>query len=254
MGVAVVTGGSSGIGRASAVELARRGTGVILTYNGNADGAKRTVEAIEDSGGKAVALYLDLGDSDSFAAFADLVRESLGSLFGADRLTALVNNAGIGGGSPFPEVTEEHFDLLNRVLFKGTYFLTQRLLPLLAEGGAIVNVASASATTIERGGGYTAYAANKGAIITFSRYLAVELAERRIRVNALAPGATRTNLSDGAFEKYAHLIPEIAEKTLLGRVGEPEDIAAVIAVLVGDEGRWITGQVIEASGGYQLGI
>jgi NAD(P)-dependent dehydrogenase (short-subunit alcohol dehydrogenase family) len=236
------------------VELARRGNGVILTYNGNATGAKEAVAAIEEAGGTAVALPLDLGDSTSFAAFADRVGETAGSVFGTDRITALVNNGGIGGGSPFPDVTEEHFDLLNRVMFKGTYFLTQRLLPLLADGGAIVNVASSSATTIERGGGYTAYAAVKGAIITFSQYLAVELAERRIRVNALAPGATRTNLGDGAFDKHAHLIPALAEKTLLGRIGEPEDIALVVAVLAGEEGRWITGQVIEATGGYQFGI
>jgi NAD(P)-dependent dehydrogenase (short-subunit alcohol dehydrogenase family) len=227
---------------------------VILTYNGNAGGAKEAVAAIEGAGGSAVALQLDLGDSASFAAFADQVGDTLGTVFGSDRITALVNNAGIGGGSPFAQVTEEQFDLLTRVLFKGTYFLTQQLLPLVADGGSIVNVASASATTIERGGGYTAYAANKGALITFSQYLAVELAGRGIRVNALAPGATRTNLGDGAFEKYAHLIPVIADKTLLGRLGEPEDIATVIAMLVSEDGRWITGQVIEASGGYQLGI
>lgn len=254
MGVTIVTGGSSGIGQATALETAQRGEGVILTYNGNEQGARDTVAAIEKSGGTAVALRLDLGDAAQFPAFADQVKETLASVWQADTFTALVNNAGMGGGSPFVDTTEEQFDALVRVLFRGTFFLTQRLLPLLADGGAIVNIASASVTTIERGGGYAAYAANKGAIIVLTQYLAVELGERRIRVNAIAPGATRTLIGDNAFEKYAHLVPEIEKKTLFGRLGEPDDIAAVIAMFLSNDGRWITGQVIEASGGYQFGI
>lgn len=254
MGVTIVTGGSSGIGQATAVEVAGRGDGVILTYNGNEQGAQDTVATIEKNGGTAVALRLDIGDSAQFPAFVAQVKETLASVWRTDAVTALVNNAGMGGGSPFVDTTEEQFDALTRVLFRGTFFLTQRLLPLLADGGAIVNVASASVTTIERGGGYAAYAANKGAVVTLTQYLAVELGERRIRVNAIAPGSTRTMIADNAFSKYAHLVPEIEKKTLLGRLGEPDDIAAVIGMLVSADGRWITGQVIEASGGYQFGI
>jgi NAD(P)-dependent dehydrogenase (short-subunit alcohol dehydrogenase family) len=254
MGVTIVTGGSSGIGQATAFEIAERGDGVILTYNGNEQGARDTAAAIEKGGGAAVALRLDLGDAAQLPAFVDQVKETLASVWRADTFTALVNNAGMGGGSPFVDTTEEQFDTLVRVLFRGTFFITQRLLPLLADGGAIVNVASASTTTIERGGGYAAYAANKGAVNVLTRYLAVELAERRIRVNAIAPGATRTLIADNAYEKYEHLVPEIAKKTLLGRLGEPDDIAAVIAMLLSNDGRWITGQVIEATGGYQFGI
>ncbi|WP_028933135.1 SDR family NAD(P)-dependent oxidoreductase [Pseudonocardia spinosispora] len=254
MGVAIVTGGSSGIGQATAFEIAARGHGVILTYNGNERGARDTVGAIEERGGTAVALRLDLAESARFPAFVSQVRDALASVWPADRLTALVNNAGLGGGSPFVETTEEQFDSMGRALFRGTYFLTQHVLALLADGGAIVNVTSASVTTIERGGGYTVYAANKAAVNTFTQYLAVELAERGIRVNAIAPGATRTLISDNAFGRYAHLVPEIEKKTLLGRLGEPEDIAAVIAMLLSRDGRWITGQIIEASGGYQFGI
>lgn len=254
MGVAIVTGGSSGIGQAAALEIAGRGDGVILTYNGNEQGARDTVGAIEARGGTAVALRLDLGDAARFPAFVTQVRDTLASVWPTDRLTALVNNAGLGGGSPFVEITEAQFDSMVRVLFRGTFFITQHVLPLLADGGAIVNVTSSCVTTIERGGGYTVYAANKAAVNAFTQYLAVELAERGIRVNAIAPGATRTLISDNAFGKYAHLVPEIEKKTLLGRLGEPDDIAPVIAMLLSEDGRWITGQVIEASGGYQFGI
>lgn len=254
MGITIVTGGSSGIGQATAIETAARGQGVILTYNGNERGALDTVATIERAGGTAVALRLDLGDATQFPPFAEQVRETLSSVWQADTFDALVNNAGMGGGAPFVDTTEEQFDAFVSVLFRGTFFLTQRLLPLLGDGGAILNVTSSSATTVERGGGYAAYAANKGAVIVLTQYLAVELAERRIRVNAIAPGSTRTRIGDNAFERYAHLAPMIEKKTLLGRLGEPDDIAAVIAMLISDDGRWITGQTIEATGGYQFGI
>ncbi|AGZ41302.1 SDR family NAD(P)-dependent oxidoreductase [Actinoplanes friuliensis] len=256
MGIAIVTGGSSGIGRATAVELAKRGEGVIFTYRGNEQAAAGLVAEIEKDGGAAVAVRLDLGDTTTFPAFVDEVRNALSSTWETDRFTSLVNNAGVGGGMTFAETTEEYFDMMSRVLFRGPFFLTQKLLPLLADGGAIVNVGSSSARSngTERGGGYAAYAANKGAVAVLTRYLAVELAGRGIRVNTISPGTTRTGIGDNAFETYAHLIPEFGKKVLLGRIGESEDVAAAIAVLVSADGRWITGQDIEVSGGYQLGV
>lgn len=256
MGITLVTGASSGIGRASALEMAKRGDGVILTYNGNKDGASDTVAAIRQAGGTAVALRLEVADTATFPSFVDEVRDTLDSVWHTDRFTSLVNNAGIGGGAMFVDTTEQQFDAFVNVLFRGVFFLTQALLPVLADGSAIVNIASSSArfNTLERGGGYSAYAACKGAVIVLTRYLAVELAGRQIRVNSVSPGSTRTNIADNAFEKMAHLIPELVKKTALGRVGDPADIGAAVAVLLSADGRWITGQDIEVSGGYQLGV
>ncbi|QUQ63646.1 SDR family NAD(P)-dependent oxidoreductase [Kutzneria sp. CA-103260] len=256
MGITLVTGASSGIGRASALAMAERGDGVILTYNGNKDGAEEAVAAIRQAGGTAVALRLDVGDSSTFPSFVDEVRDTLESVWQTDRITSLVNNAGIGGGTKFADTTEERFDDLVNVLFRGVFFLTQRLLPVLADGSAIVNVASSSARSnpIDLAGGYSAYAACKGAVIVLTRHLAVELSDRRIRVNSVSPGPTHTSISGNAFDKMAHLVPELASKTLLGRLGDPRDIGAMVAVLLSEEGQWITGQDIEVSGGYRLGV
>lgn len=250
--VAIVTGASAGIGRAAAVEVARRGSGVIVTYHSRPEGADETVRLIEDLGGTARAFRLDVGDTAAFPAFRDLVRSTLDSVWGTDRIDALVNNAGFGGGHGFEEMTETAFDDYYRVLLRGPYFLTQSLLPLLSDGGSIVSVSSSSVRPGETEPGYSGYAGMKAALVTASRYLARELGDRGIRVNTIAPGPTRTRISGDAFEKYPEIIPGIAAKTALGRLGEPDDIGRVIAFLTSPESRWITGQDIQVAGGYAL--
>lgn len=250
--IALVTGASAGIGRGAALELARHGFGVVATYNSRPEEADETVAQVRALGGTAHPLRLDLGDATTFAAFRDELALLLQSGWGGDRLTALVNNAGFGGGSRFEEMTEEHFDRYYRVLLRGPYFLTQALLPLIADGGSIVSVSSSSVRPGETEAGYSGYAGMKAGLIVASRYLALELAPRGIRVNTVAPGPTRTRLGDDAFEKYPEIIPAIAAKTALGRLGEPEDIGRVIAFLASDESAWITGQDIQVAGGYGL--
>lgn len=252
MTIAIVTGGSSGIGRSAAVQIAERGSGVILTYNRNPDGAQETVAEIEKRGGSAVALPLDVGRSETFAAFEEVVVRTLADTWRADSFAYLVNNAGFGRMAMFEDTTEELFDTFLRVHLKGPYFLTQTLLPLLEDGGAIVNTTSNSALFSGLEPGYSAYASMKGGLAVLTRYLAKELSVRGIRVNSVAPGATRTRLADDAFEKYPEVIPPIAAKTALGRVGEPDDIGKVIAFLLSGDGAWITAQDIEAAGGYNL--
>ena len=249
MSVAIVTGGSSGIGWSTAVELARRGACVILTYSSNEAGAEQAVTAIEQNGGKAIALHLDVGRSDTFAAFRDQVAAVLRG-WGRDEFDVLVNNAGFAQTALFPDTTEDLFDRFYRVLLKGPFFLTQTLLPLLADGGAVVNTTSSSTEHPEPG--YSGYATMKGALVVLTRYLAKELSPRRIRVNSVSPGATRTRLGDDAFEKFPEVIPALAANTALGRVGEPGDVAVAIAALVGDDGRWITAQNVVVSGGFGL--
>ncbi|GAA3198753.1 SDR family NAD(P)-dependent oxidoreductase [Dactylosporangium siamense] len=257
MSVAVVIGASSGIGQSTAVQLAKRGTDVILTYSGNAAGAGETVAAVEKEGRVAVALRLDVGRTETFPAFREQVVAALRDTWQRDTFDHLVNNAGFGGMARFEDTTEELFDKFLRVLLRGPYFLTQQLLPLLADGGAIVNVSSNSALPsglVEAG--YSAYATMKGGLNVLTRVLAKELAPRGIRVNAVSPGPTRTRISDAsgvvAFEAFPEAIPMLAAKTALGRIGEPDDIGMVIATLLGEEGRWITAQNIEVSGGYDL--
>lgn len=250
--VAVVTGASSGIGRGAAVQLALRGTGVVITYNRNPEGARQVVDEITELGGVAVALPLDIVRPESFPAFRDQVNEALSEHWQTDRLTALVNNAGVGGVPlMFSDTTEEQFDAFMQVNLRGPYFLTQALLPLLADGGAVVNVTS-NATGAGLTPGYSAYAISKGGMATLTRYLAKELSPRGIRVNAVSPGVTRTRLGDDAFAKHPEMIPAIAEQTALGRIGEPEDVGLMIAALASEEGRWVTAQEIEVSGGYNF--
>ncbi|MFE7271681.1 SDR family NAD(P)-dependent oxidoreductase [Streptomyces sp. NPDC057623] len=251
MKVAIVTGASSGIGRSAAIEIARRGVGVILTYGNNPRGGRETVAAVEKEGGTAVALPLDVGETGTFAGFRDTVAGVLRDTWRRDTFDHLVNNAGFAHSSLIEDMTEETFDRLLRVLLKGPYFLTQKLLPLMADGGAIVNTSSNSTTTGAEPG-YSAYASMKGGLDVLTRYMAKEFSTRGIRVNAVSPGATRTRLGDDAFTRYPEVIPALAAKTALGRVGEPGDIGAMIATLVSDESRWVTAQNIEVSGGYNL--
>lgn len=252
MKVAIVTGASSGIGRSAAIQIARRGMGVITTYCGNRPGAEETVTAIEQEGGTAIALPLDLGRSATFPAFGDAVRDALRTVWRRDTFDHLVNNAGASRSAAFEDTTEEIFDELTRVLLRGPYFLTQTLLPLLADQGAIVNVASNSASFAGLEPGYSAYGTMKGGLVVLTRYLAKELSTRGIRVNAVSPGSTRTRIAGNAFERFPEVIPALAAKTALGRLAEPDDVGTVIASLLGDDLAWITAQNIEASGGYNL--
>ena len=252
MSITVVVGASSGIGQAAAIRVAERGCGVIVTYNKNREGALETVARIQKDGGTAVALALDVGRSETFPAFRQAVESAASGTWGTPAITGLVNNAGFGQMSMFPDTSEELLDRFYRVILKGTYFLTQELLPLIEDGGAIVNTSSNSALPSGLEPGYSAYASLKGGLIVLTRYLAKELSDRGIRVNSVAPGPTRTRIAGDAFEKYPEVIPPIAARTALGRVGEPDDLGAVIAFLLSDEARWITAQDIEASGGFNL--
>ena len=252
MSIAIVAGGSAGIGQSAAIEIARRGSGVILTYRTHPEGAAKTIAAIEELGGTAVALPLDVGRSETFPAFREAVQKVLAETWEATGIRYLVNNAGIGRMAMLEDTTEELYDELQRVLLKGPFFVTQALLPLIERGGAIVNTTSTStqATGVEPG--YSVYGSLKAALVTQTRYFAKELGGRGIRVNSVSPGTTRTRLGDDAFAKYPELIPPLAARTALGRIGEPEDVGRVIALLLSDDAAWITGQDVEASGGYNL--
>jgi len=249
--VAIVTGASSGIGQAAAIRIAERGAGVLVTYNTDADGARETVSAIEKAGGTAVALALDVGRSETFPGFVDRAATEIRRSWNRTTFDCLVNNAGFGQMSMFEDTTEELFDRFYRVLLKGPYFLTQKLLPLLADGGAIVNTTSNSVST-GLTAGFSAYASMKGGLTVLTRYMAKEFSGRRIRVNAVAPGPTRTGLSDDAFARMPEVIPPLAARTALGRIGESDDIGRFIAALVSDDGGWVTGETIEVSGGFNL--
>jgi NAD(P)-dependent dehydrogenase (short-subunit alcohol dehydrogenase family) len=248
--IALVTGGSRGLGRAAALHLARQGADVVLTYRSRADEAARVVAQIEALGRKALALPLDAGNSASFAGFADQLATGLAQHFGRTQFDWLVNNAGVGGHMAFAETTEAQFDELAAVHLKGVFFLTQRLLPLIADGGRILNVSSGLARFTFPG--YAAYAAMKGGVEVLTRYLAKELAPRRITVNVIAPGAIETDFGQGAVRDNAQLNAAIAAQTTLGRVGLPDDIGAAIAMLLSPGSGWITGQRVEVSGGMLL--
>lgn len=245
MRVILITGGSRGIGASTALQCARLGFGVILTYRQDMDAALATVRGIQQAGGKAAALPLDLGGSTDFAAFREAVQETLLLCWGQRSLSGLVNNAGYGLFQPIAEVTEAQFDGLMNVHLKGPFFLTQALMPLLEHGAAIVNLTSA--TTRVATAGVAPYAAFKGGLEVLSRYMAKEFGERGIRVNAVSPGPIRTELGGGLTPAFEALL---ASQTALGRVGEPDDVGRVIATLLSDEGSWINGQSIEVAGGY----
>lgn len=247
MSIVIITGGSRGIGASAAVQCARRGLGVILTYNANPAAAERVVATIAAQGGKAAALKLDVADSAGFPAFADAVRQTLAETWQATRFDALVNNAGYGLYNPIAAITETEFDGLFRVHLKGPFFLTQALLPLMADGGHIVNVASATSRVATTG--VAPYAAFKGGLEVLTRYMAKEFGERRIRANAVSPGPIRTELGGGLNEEFETLL---AGQTALGRVGEPDDVGAVIASLLSYDNRWINAQTIEVAGGYMI--
>ena len=248
--IALVTGGSRGLGRNTAIKLAESGTDVILTYNSNRAEADSAVAEIVKLGRRAVALQLNVGNSASFNAFAEQVRSALKQHWQRDRFNYLVNNAGVGVHASIAETTEAQFDELVNIHFKGTFFLTQKLLPLLADGGRIVNLSTGLARFALPG--YSAYASMKGAIEVLTKYMAKELGPRGIAVNVVAPGAIETDFSGGAVRDNPQLNAFIASQTALGRVGLPDDIGGVIASLLQPENGWINAQRIEASGGMFL--
>ena len=245
--VALVTGASRGLGRNTAIALARKGTDVIGTYHSNKAEADGTVAAIEALGRKARMFQLDTGTVASFPAFAQELQQTLQATWGRPTLDHLINNAGIGIHASFATTSEADFDRLMNVHFKGVFFLTQALLLLLADGGSIVNISSGLARFSLPG--YAAYAAMKGGIEVLTRYLAKELGPRGIRVNTVAPGAIETDFGNGAVRDNKQVNEFVASVTALGRPGLPDDIGPAIAALVADDNRWITGQRIEISGG-----
>ena len=245
--IALITGGSRGLGKNAALHLARNGVDIIFTYHSNQTEAQATAAEIEALGRRAVALQLDAGRSDSFAAFATQVAQSLKNTWQREQFDFLLNNAGIGIHASFAETTEAQFDQLMNLHLKGPFFLTQKLLPLIANGGRILNVSSGLARFATPG--YAAYASMKGGIEVLTRYLAKELGERQISVNTLAPGAIATDFGGGVVRDNAAVNAGIASITALGRVGLPDDIGGVIAALFGEGTAWINAQRIEASGG-----
>ncbi|MET2831969.1 SDR family NAD(P)-dependent oxidoreductase [Mesorhizobium shangrilense] len=245
MSIVIITGGSRGIGASTAIQCAKRGMGVILTYNGNPEAARNVVRAIEADGGKAIALKLDVGDSTTFLSFREAVHQTLSTTWDRTSFDFLVNNAGHGLYNPIATVTEDEFDGLFRVHLKGPFFLTQALLPLMADGGHIINVASSTSRVATAG--VAPYASFKGGLEVLTRYMAKEFGDRRIRANSIAPGAIRTELGGGLNDVFE---AQLAGQTALGRVGEPDDIGCMIACLLADDNRWINAQNIEVTGGY----
>jgi len=250
MKIALVTGGSRGLGKSISLHLAGKGHDVILTYKSNLAEAQDTVAQIEKLGRKAVALPLDVSISKSFEAFSAQLKKVLSEKWQQNDFDFLVNNAGVGVNAPFMETTEEQFDLLMNVHLKGTFFLTQKLLPIMKDGGGIVNITSGLARFSLPG--YAAYGAMKGAVEVLSRYLAKELGPRRITVNVVAPGAIETDFGGGTVRDNPEVNKFIAGQTALGRVGLPDDIGGAVVSLLSDDNRWINGQRVEVSGGIFL--
>jgi len=248
--IALITGASRGLGRNTALSLARRGVHCVVTYHSAKAEADKTVAEIEALDARAVALQLDTGDIQSFDPFVSTLKDSLQRKWQRGTFDHLVNNAGFGVRAPIAQTREEDFDRLANVHLKGVFFLTQRLLPLIADGGRIINLSSGLARFSSPG--MAAYAMMKGGIEVFTRYLAKQLGPRGITGNTVAPGAIETDFGGGAVRDNAEYNKVIASVTALGRAGVPEDIGPMIAALLSDDNRWVTGQRIEVSGGMNL--
>jgi NAD(P)-dependent dehydrogenase (short-subunit alcohol dehydrogenase family) len=248
--IALITGSSRGLGKNTALALAKKGVDVIVTYRSNEAEAQKVVSEIEQIGGKAITLQLDTSLTKTFDDFAVQIKRSLQDKWQTEQFDFLVNNAGIGVHAPFAETTEEDFDHLMNIHVKGVFFLTQKLLPLLKDGGRIVNISSGLARFALPG--YAAYGAMKGAIEVLTRYMAKELGHRQIAVNVVAPGAIETDFTNGSVRDNPEINNFIASQTALGRVGLPDDIGGAIASLLSEENRWVNAQRIEVSGGMFL--
>ena len=250
MKIALITGASRGIGRSAALQLAARNIAVVVTYLQGKNQANALVADIERAGGSAAALQLDVGHVESFASFARNLQALVQQKWQRDRIDYLVNNAGIGGFSMIADVTEDYFDQMINVHFKGPFFLTQTLLPLLTDNGKIINITSATTRVIFAG--TAPYAACKGAMDIVTRCLAKELGTRGIQVNSISPGAIRTELADSALDKNPEFAQALANETALGRVGEPDDVGKVVAALLSEDSNWINAQRIEVAGGFYI--
>lgn len=245
MKVVIITGGSRGIGASTAKICAAKGMGVILTYNSNPQAAQAVVAAITDAGGTAAALKLDVADTGAFLAFRETIAAILQASFDRQDFDFLVNNAGYGLFAPIATVTAEQFDGLFNIHLKGPFFLTQALSPLMADGGHIINMTSATMRVATAG--VAPYAAFKGGLAVLTRYMAKEFGARGIRANSISPGAIRTELGGGLNDEFEAML---AGMTALSRVGEPDEVGGVIAGLLSDDNRWINAQDIEVAGGY----
>jgi NAD(P)-dependent dehydrogenase (short-subunit alcohol dehydrogenase family) len=246
--IALVTGGSRGLGKDAALQLAQRGFDLIITYQTKKESAEQVVKEIESIGAKAFALALDISSTAGFEDFKNEVQTILDTHFDGKKLDALVNNAGVGINAQFDVTTEEQLDAMTNIHFKGPYFLTQKLLPLLNDGSSVVNTSSGLARFSFPG--YSAYGAMKAAIDSLSRYQALELGSRKIRVNSVAPGAIETDFGGGAVRDNSDFNQMLASQTALGRVGLPDDIGTVVAFLCSEDSKWINAQRIEVSGGF----
>jgi NAD(P)-dependent dehydrogenase (short-subunit alcohol dehydrogenase family) len=247
--IALVTGGSRGLGRNTVINLAKRGVDTIFTYHANRDEADKVVAAVSETGRRAVALQLDAGNTAAFDGFVDAVRGALAK-WGVERFDYLVNNAGTSHHNSIEKTTEAELDGLYNVHFKGVFFLTQKLLPILNDGGKIVNISSGLTRIIIPES--ASYGSMKAAIETLTKYLAKELAPRRIAVNVVAPGAIQTDFSGGMVRDNPELNKRIADATALGRAGVPDDIGPMIASLLSEDNRWVNAQRIEVSGGMAI--
>ena len=245
--IALVTGASRGLGKNTALTLARKGVDVIVTYHNSEEDAQNVVSAIAEIGAKAVALQLDTSNTKTFDGFVEQVKQSLQDKWQTENFDYLVNNAGVGVHASFADTTEDDFDRLMNIHVKGVFFLTQKLLPLINDGGRIVNISSGLARFALPG--YAAYASMKGAIEVLTRYMAKELGQRQNAVNVVAPGAIETDFNGGAVRDNPEINNFIASQTALGRVGLPNDIGGAIASLLSEENRWVNAQRIEVSGG-----
>jgi NAD(P)-dependent dehydrogenase (short-subunit alcohol dehydrogenase family) len=247
--IAIITGASRGLGRNSAINLARRGVDILFTYRANQQQAESLIREVESLGRKAAGFRLDSGDTSAFDGFVAEVRKALAS-WGREHFDYLVNNAGHSLHAAFTETTEAQFDAIVNVHFKAVYFLTQKLLPLMNDGGRIVNISSGLARVALPG--TSVYGATKGAVEVLTRYMAKELGPRGITVNVVAPGAIQTDFSGGMVRDNPEVNKRVAEMTALGRAGVADDIGPMIAALLSDENRWVNGQRIEVSGGMAL--
>lgn len=245
--IALITGGSRGLGKSAALHLARDGVDLLITYRNRADEAEAVVREVQALGRRAVALPLDVSRADTFAGFAAAVREGLAATWGRTQFDILLNNAGMGIHASFEATTQAQFDELMATHLKGPFFLTQALLPLLADGGNVLNVSSGLARFSLPG--YAAYATMKGGIEVLTRYLAKELGPRRIAVNVIAPGAIETDFGGGVVRDNAQMNAAIAAQTAQGRVGLPDDIGGAVAALLRPGNHWMTAQRVEVSGG-----
>ena len=245
--IALVTGGSRGLGKDMAINIAKRGLNVVITYHSNKEAAENTISEIQALGAKGITIQLDTRKVATFKTFKNELTSELQSHWKTSKIDFLINNAGFGHHSSVADTTEEIFDDLVNVHLKGVYFLTQTLLDCLHDGGGIVNISSGLARFSFPG--YSAYASMKGAVEVYTRYLAKELGERQIRANTVAPGAINTDFNKARFQETPQVVDIIAGMTSLGRVGESDDIGSVVAFLCSDDAKWISGQRIEVSGG-----